>query len=1090
MLRIQRRSRVLLLYYERNDFVSKFFKKISMAVIPLAIVLSAVVFDVSGNTAVSAEEVPHKHYVCGMAEGERCSDPNHDDHAMIEEWTPITQKNGNIKNMKDGGYYYLAEDISISDYSIEISKNTNVTLCLNGHTINKANDSSVYYSHFSIKKGGTFTLCDCQEKENKENGKYKGLTNAKKSAVKVNGTFNMYGGIITDNQYRGLTNNGAGNASGGGVYVGDSGIFNMYGGEIVYNQAKASYNYQKNSASGGGVYVDASGSFTMYGGTISRNSASAYTIAQGGGVYISEGAFFKMYGGEILENSAFSSGDSSPDAYGGGIYVSEGATLNITNTNIKHNDIYALYGTYGGGVYFEGTKFTVSNSSISGNYVYGAGDYADIAGAGVFFKGESFELLDNSRISENEIVLLDAPTKERTVSGGGVFLRQGTLKMSDSEISDNKINPYSAKAYGAGVYIVKDVKSLKDVASFEMSNSKILNNSFIKSSKNYGSGIYVAGPLIVGDNSEILHEGEDNEVIYLNQDSKVSLEGHDVTITSIYANLDSNSSNYYNCLKIGSEFSVAEGQQIIIDNSKPTPKTCGDALKWLATIADDPLTEDRANVILSYFKLPEGTDEQYSITCDYSQKHLQILIPHTWVDDWTVDKEPTTSETGTAIKTCIVCNGKHTVTIPALSGKDGNEDWEVEKTTIDHEDYIEDIYTYKPKNKDYEGIEITVREITESGTHNHCMCGKDNCDEHSSERWTLITKAEDFSKMESGGYFYLGNDIVLSETIVIKEDVNLCLNGHKITNENGTVFQIQGKTMTGSSTTFNLCDCSSYKNVENVEIGSLSAKGGSAVLLSTKSMYTYLYFNMYGGKISDSTTTGDGGVNVSKGSFLYFNMYGGEISGNEAGGNGGGVYVGATGKFNKMSGGSKISGNKAGGNGGVYFEINKDTEFTMENSSICENKATTGGGLYVVGKEKDKTVKFTLTGGEISENTADANGGGVCVVSDNYCIIEFDMSGSKISGNQAVSNINDNGNGGGVYVYCNGSGSATFKMLDGEISENTAKSTSANIGTGSGGGVCVNTKASQKAEFIMSGGEISGNYAKKQRRRCFFIQRR
>ncbi len=72
-------------------------------------------------------------------------------------------------------------------------------------------------------------------------------------------------------------------------------------------------------------------------------------------------------------------------------------------------------------------------------------------------------------------------------------------------------------------------------------------------------------------------------------------------------------------------------------------------------------------------------------------------------------------------------------------------------------------------NKDCEGIEITVTEITENAAHNHCVCGKDNCDEHdfNSDEWTLITKAEDLSQMESGGYFYLGEDIELSKTIVI-----------------------------------------------------------------------------------------------------------------------------------------------------------------------------------------------------------------------------------------------------------------------------------------------------------------------------------
>lgn len=93
------------------------------------------------------------------------------------------------------------------------------------------------------------------------------------------GTFNMYGGKITENK---LTEGGG---LGGGVFVANQGSFHMSGGEISDNHAKE----------GGGVFVGglyghhdlyacSGGTFTMSGGMITGNSGT------GGGVYVSAGS--------------------------------------------------------------------------------------------------------------------------------------------------------------------------------------------------------------------------------------------------------------------------------------------------------------------------------------------------------------------------------------------------------------------------------------------------------------------------------------------------------------------------------------------------------------------------------------------------------------------------------------------------------------------------------------------------------------------------------------------------------------------------------------------------------------------------------
>jgi hypothetical protein len=126
--------------------------------------------------------------------------------------------------------------------------------------------------------------------------------------------------------------------------------------------------------------------------------------------------------------------------------------------------------------------------------------------------------------------------------------------------------------------------------------------------------------------------------------------------------------------------------------------------------------------------------------------------------------------------------------------------------------------------------------------------------------------------------------------------------------------------------------------------------------------------------------------------------------------------------------------------------------------------------------------EFTMNGGEISGNTVDGvtpehqdiTGGGVMVV-----FSDFTMTDGTISGNKA---LGSGGQGGGVGVVGGafsagdiplGSGSASFIMSGGTISNNTANRR--------GGGVYVNNdddiQDPTTTSFTMNGGTISGNTA-------------
>ena len=128
------------------------------------------------------------------------------------------------------------------------------------------------------------------------------------------GTFDMYGGIISDNNVFAGTGLFAFMPSQGGGVCNMLGTFDMFGGEISNN---AAYGDQ---GLGGGV-CNYHGSFSMFGGVISNNNAR-----YGGGVYATDVSgvsldsvtevvladSFDMFGGEISYNTA---------DCGGGLYL-------------------------------------------------------------------------------------------------------------------------------------------------------------------------------------------------------------------------------------------------------------------------------------------------------------------------------------------------------------------------------------------------------------------------------------------------------------------------------------------------------------------------------------------------------------------------------------------------------------------------------------------------------------------------------------------------------------------------------------------------------------------------------------------------
>lgn len=184
----------------------------------------------------------------------------------------------------------------------------------------------------------------------------------------------------------------------------------------------------------------------------------------------------------------------------------------------------------------------------------------------------------------------------------------------------------------------------------------------------------------------------------------------------------------------------------------------------------------------------------------------------------------------------------------------------------------------------------------------------------------------------TAGEYYLCNNVNLTQTLVIRGNVTLDLNGFvlKITGS-GSVIKIES----GSLTLVDSHPAAIHKFVKeatglwtlNENAGTEIVKGG---VITGGTGSTYKYNNDIGQIVYNDC---GGGVFVAPGA--SFVMEGGNIVGCSAGKSGGGVKVTNDGDF-KMSGGT-ISGCTAGGGGGID---NRGTTTLSDNAKIKSCSAT------------------------------------------------------------------------------------------------------------------------------------------------------
>ena len=325
--------------------------------------------------------------------------------------------------------------------------------------------------------------------------------------------------------------------------------------------------------------------------------------------------------------------------------------------------------------------------------------------------------------------------------------------------------------------------------------------------------------------------------------------------------------------------------------------------------------------------------------------------------------------------------------------------------------------------------------------HKHCVCGKEelSVEGHTHDKEQTWTGIDSLDNKLNAGYYYLTDNVDLTDTWTPQDGVVLCLNGKKITmNADKDVIGVNGNNH------FTLCDCKDSGIVTHgtKPDGKTKYSGGGVTVTGIFIMYggticnnnstygggVYIFstgaLEMFGGKISENEASYGGGV---CGDGQKVTMKGGIISNNTSRENGGGVYL-ARGTF-EMSGGTITKNtSKMLGGGGVYKAAGT---FNMSGgAAIIDNTSTSsGGGVY------NATSTFNMSGGEIKENKSDTKGGGVYNESNSSAKII--MSGqAEISNNQAASA------GGGVFVSAN---DATTLSDAVKITGNTVRSIDNNL---------------------------------------------
>ena len=484
-------------------------------------------------------------------------------------------KNVNVKlsvdwkadSKSDGGTSF-GDGIGFDIGRIAVPAGAQITLNLNGHTIDRKLTATYNYGHVLYVNSGILTIKDTSYnketaiqtfRDNPANlsklpfgkitgGNCVGGANGAGIRVDFGGTLNFYGGIIVGNT---ATENGG---AIGSVNDGYYNIIKIYDGIFMENKAKSA---------GGAIAIKATDTLIMTGGILYHNDATvngggiavvgnAHRIdisdviidnnfkgAHGGGFAIvgSTSSRLKFSNCEFTNNQITDTGEQYG---GGGVYLTSNTVSSFDNCIFNFN--WTTEGSFGGGIYArDNCSLSINGGEMSVNMAgYAGGLYM---GLNANMKLSNLVINDNiaitgyaggiavnsncaSAIMENVIINGNV---SKSYAGGVVIHSNSFVKMKNCTVSSNQTDGnaggihVSTSSYfeingciieinysgdmGGGIFCNTDVRC-------EIENSIIINNTAKR-----GGGIYaVANSLVrvdsdceIGNNSADIGGG-----IYVN----------------------------------------------------------------------------------------------------------------------------------------------------------------------------------------------------------------------------------------------------------------------------------------------------------------------------------------------------------------------------------------------------------------------------------------------------------------------------------------------------------------------------------------------------------------------------------------------
>ncbi len=426
-----------------------------------------------------------------------CGLHSHDNITFDKEWTA---KSGTVST---SGNYYLADNITATG-NITIASGTEVTLCLNGYTLDLGSKK------ITVSSGATLSICDCSEGESGViKSTHRAALNSSDRYSDTAGAINVFGNVTISS---GTVQNDC--QYGRAIYVGSNANLTVSGGKVaITNNGHYAVFVGNNTLFG----TDPAGTFTMTGGLLDTGTG----YGSGTGVYICNGAVATVTGGKIQAGG----GSQAIINYDSTLIIGGDAVINSTDeysaiwVNANGSSATAVLHISGGTITAPNSEAAVSIANGNGDtVVYLSGNptitgkdsdisisvkmdgtiktkfYAVSEDGNTAYSGEALRLYLNGahRVQSGEVVVRNSTDTEKfTLTNGGYKLEQSGENLA--------IATYGYNLWVGGVYVTEDNASDifgNGTASYNAETqtlyleNAVISGSYTPEDLDYAAGIY------------------------------------------------------------------------------------------------------------------------------------------------------------------------------------------------------------------------------------------------------------------------------------------------------------------------------------------------------------------------------------------------------------------------------------------------------------------------------------------------------------------------------------------------------------------------------------------------------------------------